>query len=155
MFWKADSQEAGTAGAATTFAMLLLHNRSLLAQTACLRPQRTEWHARITTVKAMEPDRDHTGRHADQSTLTLEVTEVLTQLEDRGCFGYPGLRLDHNVVEKLAHIISEGAKEVLRQFETRVSEGQSYRTAGTLGEFIDKLLEVNQSYIRLNNKRSS
>ena len=91
----------------------------------------------------MEPDRDHTGRHADQSTLTFEVTEVLTQLENHGCFGSPGLRLDHNVVEKLAEIVSEYAKEVLLQFETRVSEGQSCRTAGALGEFIDKLLEAN------------
>ena len=143
MFWKADSQEAGAAGAATTFAMLLLHNRSRLAQTACLRPQRTQWHARITTVKAMEPDRDHTGRHADQSTLTLAVTEVLTQLENHGCFGSPGLRLDHNVVEKLAQFISEDAKEVLLQFEARVSEGQSRGTASALAEFIDKLLEAN------------
>ena len=91
----------------------------------------------------MEPDRDHTGRHADQSTLTLEVTEVLTQLENRGCFGSPGPRLDHNVVEKLAQIISEDAKEVLRQFEARVSEGQSCGTASALAEFIDKLLEAN------------
>ena len=91
----------------------------------------------------MEPDRDHTGRHADQSTLTLEVAEVLTQLEDRGCFGYPGLRLDHNVVEKLAKIVSEDAKEVLLQFETRVSGGQSWGTAEALAEFIDKLLEAN------------
>ena len=144
MFLKADSQEAGAAGAATTFAVLLLHNRSLLARTSCLRPQRRDWHARITTVEAMGPDRDHAGSHADQPALTSEVTEVLTRLEDHGCFGFSGLRLDHNVVEKLAEIVSEDAKEVLLQFETRVSEGQSYRTAGALGEFIDKLLEVNK-----------
>ena len=96
----------------------------------------------------MGPDRDHAGSHADQPALTSEVTEVLTRLEDRGCFGSPGGRMDHNVVEKLAEIVSEDAKKVLMQFETRVSEGQSCRTAGALGEFIDKLLEVNQSQNR-------
>ena len=121
----------------------MLHRRSLLAQLFCSKPQKRKRHARITTVEAMGPDRDHAGSHADQPALTSEVTEVLTRLEDRGCFGSPGLRLDHNVVEKLAEIVSEDAKEVLLQFETRVSEGQSYRTAGALGEFIDKLLEAN------------
>ena len=122
----------------------MLHRQSRVAQISCSKPQKRKRHARITTVEAMGPDRDHAGSHADQPALTSEVTEVLTRLEDRGCFGSPGLRLDHNVVEKLAEIVSEDAKEVLLQFETRVSEGQSYRTAGGLGEFIEKLLEVNQ-----------
>ena len=46
-------------------------------------------------------------------------------------------------MKKLAQSISEDAKEVLLQFEARVSEGQSRGTASALAEFVDKILEVN------------
>ena len=34
-------------------------------------------------------------RHGGQLTLTEEVAEVLAKLEEHGCFGCPGQRLDH------------------------------------------------------------
>ena len=93
----------------------------------------------------MGPVHVDAGRDGGQSTLTVEVAELLAELEGRGCFGYPGQRLDHDVVETLAQITPDDAKEVLRQFETRLSDGQSCRTAVALAEFIDKLLEANAS----------
>ena len=75
--------------------------------------------------------------------LTVRVAELLVGLEERGCFGCPGQRLDHDVVETLAQIAAEDAKEVLRQFETRVSDGQSCQSAVALAEFIDALLKAN------------
>ena len=83
------------------------------------------------------------GRDGGQSTLTLEVAELLAQLEGRGCFGYPGQRLDHRVVEMLAQITLECATEVLREFETRVLDGQSRRSAVAQADFINALLEAN------------
>ena len=82
-------------------------------------------------------------RHGGQLTLTEEVAKHLAKLEERGCFGCPGQRLDHDVVETLARITPDDAKWVLRQFETRLSDGQSCPTTVALAEFIDKLLEAN------------
>ena len=45
-------------------------------------------------------------------------------------------------METLAGITSDDAKWVLRQFETRLSDGQSCGTAVALAEFIDKILEA-------------
>ena len=90
----------------------------------------------------MEPIHVDACRHGGQSTLTVGVAELLAELEERGCFGCPGQRLDHDVVETLARITSDDAKWVLRQFETRLSDGQSCRTAVALAEFIDKILEA-------------
>ena len=46
-------------------------------------------------------------------------------------------------METIAQITSDDAKWVMRQFETRLSDGQSCGTAVALAEFIDKLLEAN------------
>ena len=91
----------------------------------------------------MGPVHVDAGRDGGQSTLTVEMADLLAELEGRGCFGYPGQRLDHRVVEMLAHITLEDATEVLREFETRVSDGQSCQSAVALAEFIDALLEAN------------
>ena len=90
----------------------------------------------------MGPVHVDADRDGGQSTLTVEVAALLAELEGRGCFGYPGQRLDHDVVETLAQITPDDAKEVLRQFETRLSDGQSCRTAVALAEFIDNILEA-------------
>ena len=45
-------------------------------------------------------------------------------------------------METLAGMPSDGAKWVLQQFETRLSDGQSCGTAVALAEFIDKILEA-------------
>ena len=82
-------------------------------------------------------------RHGGQLTLTEEVAKLLAKLEERGCFGCPGQRLDHDVVETLARMTSDDAKWMLRQFETRLSDGRSCRSAVALAEFIDKLVEAN------------
>ena len=91
----------------------------------------------------MGPVHVDAGRDGGQFTLTVEVAELLAELEGRGCFGYPGQRLDHDVVETLAQIAAEYAKVVLRQFETRVPDGQSCQSAVALTKFIDALLEAN------------
>ena len=62
-------------------------------------------------------------------------------------------------VDPSTHITSivrgelQHAKEVLLQSETRVSEGLSYRKAGALGKFIDKLLEANDSIYLLDDEK--
>ena len=81
-------------------------------------------------------------RHGGQLTLTEEVAKVLAKLEEHGCFGCPGQRLDHDVVETLAGMPSDDAKWVLQQFETRLSDGHSCGTAVALAEFIDQILEA-------------
>ena len=81
-------------------------------------------------------------RRGGQFTLTEDVAEVLAKLEEHGCFGCPGQRLDHEVVETLAGMPSDDAKWLLQQFETRVSDGQSWGTAVALAEFIDNILEA-------------
>ena len=73
----------------------------------------------------------------------MEVTELLADMEERGCFGCPRQRLEHDVVDTLARITSDDAKWILQQFESRLSDGQSCRTSVALAEFIDKLLEAN------------
>ena len=69
----------------------------------------------------------------------------MAELEERGCFGCPGQRLHHDVVETLGRIASEDAKCVLREFEARLSEGLSRSTGRVLAEFIDKLLEASDT----------
>ena len=81
-------------------------------------------------------------RHGGQLTLSEEVAKVLAKLEEHGCFGCPGQRLDHDVVETLAGMENRDAKWVLQQFETRVSDGQSFRTSVALAEFIAKILQA-------------
>ena len=81
-------------------------------------------------------------RHGGQLTLTEEVAEVLAKLEEHGCFGCPGQRLDHDVVETLAGMENRDAQWVLQQFETRVSDGQSFKTSVALAEFIAKILQA-------------
>ena len=94
-------------------------------------------------MEAIEPIHVDACRHGGQSTLTVEVAELLAELKERSCFGYPGQRLDHDVVETLAQITPEDAKEVLREFESRGSDGQSCQSVVALAEFIDALLEAN------------
>ena len=93
----------------------------------------------------MEPIHVDAVPHGGQSTLTEGLAELLAELEDRGCFGCRGQRLHHDVVETLARIASDDAKWVLRQFEARLSDGRSCRTAVALAEFIDKLLEASET----------
>ena len=81
-------------------------------------------------------------RHGGQLTLTEEEAKVLAKLEEHCCFGCPGQRLDHDVVETLAGMEDDDAKWVLQQFETRFSEGQSCGTAVALAEFVDKILQA-------------
>ena len=82
---------------------------------------------------------------AGQCMLTVRVAELLAELEERGCFGCPGQRLDHDVVETLARMESDDAEWILVQFETRLSDERSCRSAEALAEFIDKLLEDNDT----------
>ena len=82
-------------------------------------------------------------RHGGQLTLTEEVAKLLAKLEERGSFGCPGQRLDHDVVETLARMESDDAEWILVQFETRLSDERSCRSAEALAEFIDKLVEDN------------
>ena len=93
----------------------------------------------------MDPIHVDACRHGSQPTLTVEVAELLAELEERGCFGSPGQRLDHDAVETLGQITSDDAKWVMRQFETRLSDGQSCGTAVAVADFIDKLLEAKDS----------
>ena len=80
--------------------------------------------------------------HGGQLTLSEEVAKVLAKLEEHGYFGCRGHRLDHDVVETLAGMENRDAKWVLQQFETRVSDGQSFRTSVALAEFIAKILQA-------------
>ena len=106
---------------------------------------RSGWHARLPSVEAMGPIHVDASGQGGQSTLTGEVAELLAELEGRGCCGCRGQRLHHDVVETLARIASDDAKWVLRQFETRLADGLSRRTAMALAEFIDKLLEASDT----------
>ena len=45
-------------------------------------------------------------------------------------------------METLAGMENRDAKWVLQQFETRVSDGQSFRTSVALAEFIAKILQA-------------
>ena len=80
--------------------------------------------------------------HGGQLRLSEEVAKVLAELEEHGYFGCRGHRLDHDVVETLAGMENRDAKWVLQQFETRVSDGQSFRTSVALAEFIAKILQA-------------
>ena len=80
--------------------------------------------------------------HGGQLRLSEEVAKVLAELEEHGYFGCRGQRLDHDVVETLAGMENRDAQWVLQQFETRVSDGQSFRTSVALAEFIAKILQA-------------
>ena len=80
--------------------------------------------------------------HGGQLRLSEEGAKVLAELEEHGYFGCRGQRLDHDVVETLAGMENRDAKWVLQQFETRVSDGQSFRTSVALAEFIAKILQA-------------
>ena len=80
--------------------------------------------------------------HGGQLRLSEEVAKVLAELEEHGYFGCRGQRLDHDVVEILAGMENRDAQWVLQQFETRVSDGQSFRTSVALAEFIAKILQA-------------
>ena len=81
-------------------------------------------------------------RHGGQLTLSEEGAKVLAKLEEHGYFGCPWQRLDHDVVETLAGMEDDDAKWVLQQFETRVSDGQSFGTSVALAEFIAKIIQA-------------
>ena len=80
--------------------------------------------------------------HGGQLRLSEEVAKVLAELEEHGYCGCRGQRLDHDVVETLAGMENRDAKWVLQQFETRVSDGQSFKTSVALAEFIAKILQA-------------
>ena len=80
--------------------------------------------------------------HGGQLRLSEEVAKVLAELEEHGYFGCRGQRLDHDVVETLAGMENRDAQWVLQQFETRVSDGQSFKTSVALAEFIAKILQA-------------
>ena len=80
--------------------------------------------------------------HGGQLRLSEEVAKVLAELEEHGYFGCRGQPLDQDVVETLAGMENRDAQWVLQQFETRVSDGQSFRTSVALAEFIAKILQA-------------
>ena len=131
------SPEAATDVGAAGSAKINRPYSEVSAEARALLTQRMSSGAAPNRCGALQP------AAAGQCMLTVRVAELLAGLEDRGCFGCPGQRLDHDVVETLARMESDDAEWILVQFETRLSDERSCRSAEALAEFIDKLLEDN------------